>query len=150
MGSGIKILMFSWSRRKAFNPETGSFQPRGPTLDAKESTSHLDYCKDLPTASSSLKAVSFGGNVLKPRSDRVTLSSHPTVALSTSCMTSQKPRRAEHSRAWPCLPTWHERSLSTHGLVSGRWMKLSTGSTERLHKAERGSRRSKCSNCGGE
>lgn len=41
------------------------------------SISHLDYCKDLPTASSSLKAVSFGGNVLKPRSDRVTLSSHP-------------------------------------------------------------------------
>lgn len=43
------------------------------TLDAM-SISHLDYCKHLPTASSSLKSVSFGRNVLKPRSDCVTLS----------------------------------------------------------------------------
>lgn len=45
-------------------------------LDAK-SIPHLDYCKDLPTASSSLKTVSFGGDVLKPRSDHVTSCLHP-------------------------------------------------------------------------
>ena len=28
-GIRVKILTFSWSRRKAFNPGTGSFQPCG-------------------------------------------------------------------------------------------------------------------------
>ena len=53
-GTGaVKILMFSWSRRKAFNPETGSFQPCGPYFGRYE---HLPpgllqrspHCLQLP------------------------------------------------------------------------------------------------------
>lgn len=74
------------------------------TLDAM-SISHLDYCKDLPTASSSLKSVSFGGNVLEPRSDRVTLSLHPDSGPQHKLLRLFKVQKSRAlSVLRPCLP----------------------------------------------
>ena len=96
--------MFSWSRRKAFNPETGSFQPCGPYFGCYE---HLPpgLLQRSPTASSSLKSVSFGGNVLEPRSDRVTLSLHPDSGPQHKLLRLFKVQKSRAlSVLRPCLP----------------------------------------------
>ena len=105
-------------------------------LDAK-SIPHLDYCKDLPTASISLKTVSFGGDVLKPRSDHVTSCLHPDSGPQHKLLWLFKVQKSGALTVlWSYRPTRHERSLSARWLISGWWMK-SMDFTERLPKAKR-------------
>ena len=123
MGSESRFWRSAGQGERHLIQELVLSNPVDVILDAK-SIPHLDYCKDLPTASSSLKTVSFGGDVLKPRSDHRHIMLTPRQWRSAQALMafqSSEERSTHGAPVLPPRPGTRGHSVPTGWYLAGGW-----------------------------